>query len=385
MGDEEALETRLALLLEQTQRRVPQCPSLNVLELKAVVRQALVHKAGYRPGFGFGHMTLVRVQSEVSRTAIMAFAVRLGDEIVLGVGESDAPRPTPGIVWTELAPWRFDAEPEAIERRCASWAQVEGRREMFSLEAGRLWASDAQPRVNPATANDRANDRAGEAKPEATPEATPEAQPEARPKATPEAAKKPAKPEKKESTAPARKIEWSGALTRVQPRIRLSVVAGNEQHGYPGYVLTVDGSLGAEERAFTVGIGKAAGQKHAFAVGDRVSGVGVPVSDPTREPCELYKASKLKVTERGPASEAKPPPWVGAPPPLPDYRAKGHRPLSERAYNAECRACLWGCWMYVERAESHGAQATRGFEAMCYGPKDCFFYEEPAGESGAVS
>lgn len=53
------------------------------------------------------------------------------------------------------------------------------------------------------------------------------------------------------------------------------------------------------EREFSVGIGKAAQQKHQFCVGDEITGECVPVADDRLEPVKFYKASKLIKTGHG--------------------------------------------------------------------------------------
>lgn len=54
------------------------------------------------------------------------------------------------------------------------------------------------------------------------------------------------------------KIPWSGTITGVQPRIRLTRSFDQSSHSYLGYVLRVDGTVGGEQREFMVAIGKAA-------------------------------------------------------------------------------------------------------------------------------
>ena len=67
-------------------------------------------------------------------------------------------------------------------------------------------------------------------------------------------------------------------------------------------------------------------------------GEAVAVANPEMEPAEFYKASALKVLARGAETSASPPPWLGAPPVLETYRARGHRRLDARTYEAKCRA-----------------------------------------------
>ena len=63
------------------------------------------------------------------------------------------------------------------------------------------------------------------------------------------------------------KVEWSGRIVAVQPRIRLMRSFDERQHSYQGYVLRVDGTCGDEGCEFQIAIGKAAHKKHQFRVG----------------------------------------------------------------------------------------------------------------------
>ena len=70
------------------------------------------------------------------------------------------------------------------------------------------------------------------------------------------------------------KVHWEGEVLSVQPRIRLSRSFDQRSHSYLGYVLRIRGLLDGEAREVLVAVGKAAHQKHAFRVGDHVSGSG---------------------------------------------------------------------------------------------------------------
>jgi hypothetical protein len=96
------------------------------------------------------------------------------------------------------------------------------------------------------------------------------------------------------------KIAWSGMVIGVQPRIRLTRSFDQRSHSYLGYVLWLRGTIGDEQREFTVAIGAAAHEKHRFRAGDAVSGAGTPVSDPKLETAELYEASRIKLLDRDP-------------------------------------------------------------------------------------
>ena len=148
-------------------------------------------------------------------------------------------------------------------------------------------------------------------------------------------------------------------------------------HNYMGYALRVAGTISGEDREFSIGIGKAAQAKHQFRVGDIVSGQSLPVMDDRREAVEFYKTSKLRVVERAGDNYNEPPPWLGVPPTLETYRARGHRRLAARTYNTGCSSCLWGCRMPVEMIidQWNPSQKRYRFEIFCYGPKSCLVYK----------
>lgn len=175
----------------------------------------------------------------------------------------------------------------------------------------------------------------------------------------------------------AEKLPWRGQLTSLQPRIRLTRSFDQRSHTYLGYALRVEGAIGEHHGAFTVGIGKAAQAKHGFQAGDVVSGEADPVVDARLEPVAYYKAAKLTVIARSGSDErAVPPPWLGAPPDLETYRARGHRRLDTRTYDATCAGCLWGCTMAVEIILDQWNPSKRKYrqETFCYGPKSCPSY-----------
>jgi len=131
-----------------------------------------------------------------------------------------------------------------------------------------------------------------------------------------------------------------------------------------------------QEREFLVGIGKGAQAKHEFRAGDIVSGQCQPVEDKRRETVEFYKVSKLKVLERVEEQEGQAAPWFGVPADLQTYRARGHRRLDARTYEAKCSSCIWGCRMAVEMIidQWRPSQKRYRYETFCYGPKSCGLY-----------
>ncbi len=173
------------------------------------------------------------------------------------------------------------------------------------------------------------------------------------------------------------KIPWSGVLTSIQPRIRLTRSFDESSHTYLGYVLRVSGAIGGETRDVVVAIGEAAHAKHGFQVGDTVCGEGEPVADSRIEIAELYKVSKLRVLAKAPDQGSDPPPWHGVPPALPVYRERGHRRLAARSYDASCATCIWGACMAVEMIVDHWKPSQKRYrtETFCYGPLSCRLYK----------
>jgi len=174
------------------------------------------------------------------------------------------------------------------------------------------------------------------------------------------------------------KVTFNGRITSVQPRIRLIRSFDEITHNYLGYAVFLQGMIGQEERAFSIGIGKAAHAKHQFQVGDQISGACVPVPDERMEPMEFYKVSKLKKTNESTALNPKPPPWEQVCPGLDVYRSRGHRRLAARTYTAKCSTCIWGCRMPVEIIIDHwdrDGKRNYRFETFCYGPLVCKHYK----------
>jgi len=172
------------------------------------------------------------------------------------------------------------------------------------------------------------------------------------------------------------KTPWSGKITSVQPRIRLTRSFDERSHSYLGYCLVIEGVIEGESREFSIGVGKAAYRKHQFQVGDEVVGESLPVADERKEPVEFYKTSKLKVLRRYEGGAESPPPWHGVAEEIETYRYRGHRRLSARTYKSKCRSCVWGCRMPVTMIVDHwnpGKKRYR-FETFCYGPKSCRVY-----------
>lgn len=173
------------------------------------------------------------------------------------------------------------------------------------------------------------------------------------------------------------KLSWQGNVISIQPRIRLLRSFDQRSHSYLGYVLSVDGVISNEERGFLVGIGKGAQAKHTFRVGDIVSGQCQPVEDKRTETADFYKVSKLKILERAEEQERQAPPWIGVPVDLQTYRARGHRRIDARTYEARCRSCIWGCRMAVEMIidQWNPSKKRYRYETFCYGPKSCGLYK----------
>ena len=107
-----------------------------------------------------------------------------------------------------------------------------------------------------------------------------------------------------------------------------------------------------------------------------VAGESVPVADPRLETAGYYKTSALKVVKEAGAEPPAGPPFLGVPPDLAVYRARGHRRLDARTYEAKCTTCQWGCRMPVELIIDpwNSVERKHRFETFCYGPKSCGFY-----------
>lgn len=69
--------------------------------------------------------------------------------------------------------------------------------------------------------------------------------------------------------------------------------------------------------------------------------------------------------------------WHVISPALEEYRARGHRRLSNRTYNTKCTSCIWGCWMAVEMIIDQWNPNNVRYctETYCYGPKSCEYYK----------
>lgn len=132
------------------------------------------------------------------------------------------------------------------------------------------------------------------------------------------------------SSSGAERITWTGRLVGVQPRIRLQRSFDERQHSYQGYVLRVDGTCAEQAGKFLIAVGKGAHEKHRFRAGMELSGQSVPVDDPRLEAAGFYKTSGLNVAKNADGAPPTGPPFLGVPPDLATYRARGHRRLDAR-------------------------------------------------------
>jgi hypothetical protein len=171
-------------------------------------------------------------------------------------------------------------------------------------------------------------------------------------------------------------MAWSGAVTAVQPRIRLTRSFDERSHTYLGYLMRIEGRLDGLSGEFRVGLGAATHAKYQFRIGDQVEGVGHRVCEPRLEIAEVYKVSQVKLIRRGDES-ATTAPWHGVPPPLSVYRERGHRRLAAATYDSKCQTCIWGCVMPVEIIVDHWNPNRRRYrtETFCYGPLSCAVYK----------
>lgn len=173
------------------------------------------------------------------------------------------------------------------------------------------------------------------------------------------------------------KSSFTGIITSIQPRIRLTRSFDEASHTYLGYAITIAGTIDNQETTFSIGIGKTAQVKFNFKVNDIISGECLPVPDPDMEPVDYYKVSKLaKVAEGVQGSLSVP--WESPPPGLDIYRERGHRRLAARTYDVKCSSCMWGCRMPVEIMVDNWnprGQRRYRFETFCYGPLSCKLYK----------
>lgn len=80
------------------------------------------------------------------------------------------------------------------------------------------------------------------------------------------------------------KLSFTGKITSIQPRIRLTRSFDEASHTYLGYAIKITGTIDNQETTFSIGIGKAAQAKLNFRVNDIISGACLPVLDPDMEP-----------------------------------------------------------------------------------------------------
>jgi hypothetical protein len=172
------------------------------------------------------------------------------------------------------------------------------------------------------------------------------------------------------------KVIWAGRVVAVQPRIRLLRSFDERAHSYLGYVLHIDGTCGGDMGEFLIAVSEAAHKKHRFQTGMELSGCSVPVEDPRKETAAFYKTSRIKVLKNADDMPQGGPPFLGTPPDLETYRARGHRRLDVRTHDTKCTTCIWGCRMPVEMIIDHWNPSKKQyrFETFCYGPKSCALY-----------
>ena len=173
------------------------------------------------------------------------------------------------------------------------------------------------------------------------------------------------------------KIEWSGEILSVQPRIRLNRSFDERSHSYLGYSLKISGSSSDGSIEFWVGVGKGAHEKHQFKKGMIIEGKAHPIQDSRKETVDYYKVSGIRIVSLAEKTKEHAPPWCGIPPKLEIYRERGHRRLAKKTYEANCISCIWGCNMPVIITVDHWNPRNQQFrfETFCYGPKSCRFYK----------
>lgn len=172
------------------------------------------------------------------------------------------------------------------------------------------------------------------------------------------------------------KMSWSGRIVTIQPRIRLLRSFDERAHSYLGYVLRIDGICSGETGEFLIAVGEGAHERYRFQTGMEIQGQSVHIDDPRKETAAFYKTSGIKVIKNAENNLPAGPPFLGVPPNLESYRARGHRRLDTRTYDDKCTTCIWGCRMPVEMIIDHWNPSQKQYrlETFCYGPKSCSLY-----------
>jgi hypothetical protein len=292
-------------------------------------------------GVGYGYEFLAtfwptKDVTYASQCGVMAFAARLGESVWVGVDFGSASKPSPGTVWSELSPWRESLKPATKERKLRAWAGAGEERSWFwercSVEEARLWVDLYRlPHGELSTTAPVVEKKKG-------------------------------------------KATWEGVVVGVQPRLKLNRPYGEDEYFPAGYALRLEGRVDGEAREFSVGVGPKAQSRHGFVVGDEVSGVGLPVEDPSAVPVDFYRVSKLKLLSREEEPDLTTPPFRGPAPELEAYRSLTPRRLPSSALREDpCRGCHWGARVQVEGLPEFDEPLL----PCCFGPEDCAAFVAP--------
>lgn len=190
------------------------------------------------------------------------------------------------------------------------------------------------------------------------------------------------------------KVQFNGKILSVKARIRL--LRSFDQipsHQYQGYTLILDGEIdGQPTSPIKIAIGPKAHEQHQFRIGDRISGVAMPVTDSETEWAEYYKVSALKIEHRAPESTTEAGPEGGIAPSLEKYREHGHFRLHRETCETKCILCPFGLTMATQIIldQWNPSKIKWRFETHCYGPLGCPKYKSgppyrvPGRKSGMV-
>jgi hypothetical protein len=176
---------------------------------------------------------------------------------------------------------------------------------------------------------------------------------------------------------PAARIRWQGEIQAVQCRAWVwRYRTDNRTHHHLGFNLWVKGEAGDHPGKFIVAISDSQQRKLQLRIGDGARGTAWPCEKAKHDIADLYRAGGLRIISRLDApTQQQAPPFVGTPPPLEVFEARGARMLDPTRWRNECMTCVWANKSAVEIEYNFGKSKRYRTETFCYGPKSCRLYE----------